>query len=64
VINIDTLGQYESLILQQDNVDLFQDDDELVLMQIKMDTDDRQQTKIASKKHLSKHCNYKSMLCP
>ena len=48
VININTLGQYQSLVFQHDNVDLFQDDDELVLMQIKMDTDDRQQTKKAS----------------
>ena len=43
---------------------MFRDDDELVLMQILMDTSDRNETKKALKSHISKQMNKKSMLSP
>lgn len=63
-IDIDKLGNYKSTQFYHEQDEFFQDDDDLVLMQILMDTSDRVESKKAVEKHISKVTNKKSMLCP
>ena len=63
-IDVDNLGEYQSIIFQHEKEDLFEDDDELVMMQILMDTCARTEHKSAAKSHISKQKNKKMMLCP
>ena len=63
-INLETLGEYKSTAFYHEKEDLFRDDDELVLMQILMDTSDRHETKKALQNHITKQLNKKSMLSP
>ena len=58
------MGEYKSTAFYHEKEDLFRDDDELVLMQILMDTSDRNETRKALQSHISKQTNKKSMLCP
>jgi len=46
-IEVETLGDYVSTAFYHEKEDLFRDDDELVLMQILMDTSDRTEAKKA-----------------
>ena len=74
-INIDTLGEYKSVLFKHEQEDLFDDDDELIELSngmktslieimIMMDTSERQLTEQAIQEHISKLTNKKSMLCP
>ena len=74
-INIDTLGDYKSVLFKHESEDLFDDDDELIELSngmktslieimIMMDTSERQLTEQAIQEHISKLTNKKSMLCP
>ena len=63
-IEIDKLGEYRSKknMLEEDYP--FRDDDDLLLLQVQMDTSDRKEMIDAIKAHVSKHSNRKFMLCP
>ena len=65
-IDIKTLGPYKSKKFLADEMadGQFKDDDELLLMQVLMDTSDRKEMKEAIKNAVSKLTNRKAMLCP
>ena len=52
--DVDKLGEYQSAKFHHEKEDLFDDDDELVMMQILMDSCARHEFKTASNKHVSK----------
>ena len=65
-IDIRTLGEYKSkkFLVEEMGADMFQDDDELLLMQVLMDESDRKEITEALKAHVAKQQNAKVMLCP
>ena len=63
-IDIETLGDYKSNLFLHEKDELFDSDDELVHMQVLMDTSERNETVKAMKQHVTKTTNKKSMLCP
>lgn len=63
-IDVDSLGQYQSSAFAHQKENVFDDDDEMILMEILMDESARMVSKDASKQHMSKQKNNKAMLCP
>ena len=61
---VENLGEYKSTRFLHERENLFDDDDEILMMQIVMDENERGDMQKAVKSYVKQHANKKQMLCP